>query len=104
VVAEGIKIQFVATRLILRTWSAAVLRPYKTLPIRYAGLALLHRLRPYIRLPGHSQFELHAIVCDFKAGIHDRAVFRSAVVQDRIGVVDVDQHAATIRIARKDLE
>ncbi len=41
---------------------------------------------------------------DFEAGIDDGAMFGSALVEDRIGVVDVNQDAAALRIAREEFE
>src|SRR5437868_1677392 len=54
--------------------------------------------------PLELQVELHAIVSDFEAGIQDGAMFGGAFVEDRIGVVDVNQHAAAIRFFGKQFQ
>ena len=51
-----------------------------------------------------SQLELHAIVGDFEAGIQDGAMLGGALVEDRVGVIDVDQDAAAMRIAGEEFE
>ena len=77
-----------ATRPILRTWGAAVLSQYTIAPMRLK----------------RSQFELHAIVGDFEAGIDDLAMFGTAFVEDGIGVVDVEQDAAAAGVAREEFK
>ena len=46
---------------------------------------------------GASQFEFHSIIGDFPAGITHGAVFGAVFIQDRIGVVDVNEDAAGFR-------
>src|SRR5258708_7292466 len=50
------------------------------------------------------QFELHAIVGDFEAGIQHDTVLRAFFVKDGIGVVDVNQDFAPFGVGRKLLE
>src|ERR1700753_618479 len=64
----------------------SVLRPYKIAP----STSIFDRADEV----EDSQFELHAVVGDFEAGIDDGAMFGSALVEDRVGVVDVNQDAA----------
>src|SRR5580698_8611474 len=61
-------------------------------------------LRPYMTLANPSKFELHAVEGDFEAGVNDGAMFGSALVEDRIRVVDVNQDTAALRIAREEFE
>src|SRR3984957_12826067 len=52
--------------------------------------------------PGGSQFDLHAIVGDLDAGGGELRALGSSLIEDGIGVVDVDQDAArTLRQARE---
>ena len=51
-----------------------------------------------------SQFELHAIVGDFKAGIQHGAMFGAVLIEDGVGVIDVDQNAAAAGVAGELLE
>src|SRR5579872_4307869 len=71
----------------------------------HGGAVPLQNRAGGVQIRGNSsQFELHAIVGDFEAGIYDGAVFGRAVVEDGICVVDVNQDAAGAGVGWEECE